>query len=241
MNTAQQFKDITLITVTSINVDAAANALIVSSEGCNFGAVKLLSPTKPTALPDSIEHILIPAIDFIGYSKFMIEDLHKFVNTKFCLVIQADGFVVNAHLWRSEFLEYDYIGAPWPRVVSINNGRDGRFVFDKNMVGNGGFSLRSKKLLEICSRIKFDTLRFPIKSEDVIICHYLYQNMLDAGIKFAPIHVANIFAIESLVQDLNIDLTSSFGFHGKHWLSNEHLKMLALRSNHREKFKSLLL
>ena len=40
--------------------------------------------------------------------------------------------------WRPEFLDYDYIGAVWPHVL------------DKYNVGNGGFSLRSKALLEAC-------------------------------------------------------------------------------------------
>jgi hypothetical protein len=32
--------------------------------------------------------------------------------------------------------------------------------------------LRSKKLLDITSRIRFDELDFPLKSEDLVICHY---------------------------------------------------------------------
>ena len=38
-------------------------------------------------------------------------------------------------LWDPKFLNYDYIGALWPH-------------YKENQVGNGGFSLRSKKLLE---------------------------------------------------------------------------------------------
>lgn len=240
MNITRQLENITLITVTTVDVDSAVNALVVSSEACKFGAVRLLSPTKPESLPDSIEHISIPPIDFLGYSKFMIEELYKFVNTKFCLVIQADGFVINPQLWRNEFFEYDYIGAPWPRVVALHNAKEDRFYFDKNRIGNGGFSLRSKRLLEVCSQIDFDRLNFSIKSEDLIICHFLYEDMLKAGIKFAPIDIAKSFSIESLTENLNTDLTSSFGFHGKHWLSNNYLKKLALKSNHPDEFSSLL-
>ena len=240
MNNLLELNDITLLTVTSIDLDSAANALLISSESCKFGSIKMLSPTRPISLHKTIEHIAIPPIDFIGYSKFMIEDLHKFVDTEFCLCIQSDGFVINPTLWTNEFLKYDYLGAPWPNAVNVINGPVDKFYFDKNKVGNGGFSLRSKKLLEACSQIKFDKLKFSIKSEDMIICHFLYEEMLTAGIKFAPLNLASKFSIESLIENQNNSLTSSFGFHGKHWLSNDHLQKLAAQSKYPEEFSSLL-
>jgi hypothetical protein len=240
MSNFLQLNDITLLTVTSVDTESAANALLISSESCKFGSIKMLSPTRPIGLHKAIEHISIPPIDFISYSKFMIEDLHQFVDTKFCLCIQSDGFVINPGLWTNEFLKYDYLGAPWPNAVKVNNGPVDKFYFDINKVGNGGFSLRSKKLLEVCSRIKFDELNFPIKSEDMIICHFLYEEMLTAGIKFAPLNLASKFSIDSLIENQNNSLVSSFGFHGKHWLSNDYLQKLAAQSNYPKEFLSLL-
>jgi hypothetical protein len=50
-------------------------------------------------------------------------------------VIQWDGYVVNAEAWDPAFLDCDYIGAKW-------------YWHDPGTrVGNGGFSLRSRKLL----------------------------------------------------------------------------------------------
>ena len=92
----------------------------------------------------------------------------------------------------------------------------------------GGFSLRSKRLLEVCSHIKFDELDFPIKSEDIVICHYLYQDMLEAGIKFAPFDLARKFSVEIPTNSQDNDLSLSFGFHGKHWLSNHYLEKIGL-------------
>jgi hypothetical protein len=240
MSNFLELNNVTLLTVTSVDLDAAANALLISSEYCKFGSIKMLSPTRPISLHKAIEHIAIPPIDFIGYSKFMIEDLHKFVDTEFCLCIQSDGFVINPSLWTNEFLEYDYLGAPWPNSVNINSGVANKFYFDKNKVGNGGFSLRSKKLLEICSQIKFDELNFLTKSEDMIICHFLYEEMLKAGIKFAPLKLASKFSIEWLIENENSNLASSFGFHGKHWLSDDYLQKLAAQSNYPKEFSSLL-
>jgi len=144
-------------------------------------------------------------------------------------------------MWTNEFLKYDYIGAPWPNEVGVNNASISKIHLQKNRVGNGGFSLRSKKLLEVCSQIKFDTLDFPIKSEDMIICHFLYEEMLKSGIKFAPFDLAGKFSIESLIENQAGNLTSSFGFHGKHWLSNDYLENLAIKSSYPKEFLSLLL
>jgi len=241
MSNTLQLNDITLLTVTSVDIDSAANALLISSESCEFGSIKMLSPTRPIGLHKTIEHVPISPINFNGYSKFMIKDLHKFVDTKFCLCIQSDGFVINPQLWTNEFLKYDYVGAPWSNSIkNINNGTVDKCYFEKNRVGNGGFSLRSKKLLEVSSHIKFDELNFPIKSEDLIICHFLYEEMLEAGIKFAPLNLASKFSIEALIENQKSSLASSFGFHGKHWLSNDYLQKLATASNHPTEFLSLL-
>ncbi len=43
----------------------------------------------------------------------MIKRINSYVATPFALVIQYDGFILNPDAWRDEFLDYDYIGAPW--------------------------------------------------------------------------------------------------------------------------------
>ena len=86
-----ELADVTLLTVTSVNISQAMSALLVSSENIQFGAVKILSSHAPENLNKQVEHILIPPIDIFGYSKFMIEELDQFVDTPFCIVIQADG------------------------------------------------------------------------------------------------------------------------------------------------------
>jgi len=240
MSDHQKLENVTLISITSVDVDSAANALLISSEHCDFAAIKLLSPNKPEKLHSSIEHTAILPMDFIGYSKFMIEELHRFVDTEFCLIVQADGFVISPSIWTNKFLEYDYIGAPWPHAVSVYNASFSSIELGKNRVGNGGFSLRSKKLLDICSQIKFDQLDFPIKSEDLIICHYLYDEMINSGIKFAPFEIAKKFSIESLIKEHTENLGLSFGFHGKNWLASDFLDRLAAASAYRAEFSSLL-
>jgi hypothetical protein len=48
------------------------------------------------------------------YSQIVLKGLYPHVATSHVLVIQWDGYVVNADLWDDDFLRYDYIGAPWP-------------------------------------------------------------------------------------------------------------------------------
>lgn len=76
------------------------------------------------------------------YSYFCLKCLLPFITTSHILIIQYDGFATNPQYWSDEFFDYDYIGAPWV-------GRHWDLMANKALcVGNGGFSLRSKKLLE---------------------------------------------------------------------------------------------
>ena len=113
----------------------------------------------------------------------------------------------------NEFLQFDYIGAPWSNKVVINPN----LVLDlkENPVGNGGFSLRSRKLVEATAKINFKSLKFPIKNEDLIICHYLYKKMLESDIHFAPPKLAAQFSIENENHLYGQDVNKVFGFHGK--------------------------
>ncbi len=219
--------DVTLLTVTSVDLDNAVFALNFSSEKIDFGAIKLLAPARPATLDSSIEHVPIAAIDFRGYSKFVLESLHAHVDTPFCLIVQADGFVVNPHLWNDAFFEYDYIGAPWPERLRLKSER--WLHMDKNRVGNGGFSLRSRRLLELTSHIEFDQLTVPVRSEDLVICHFLYDRMIQAGVKFAPLDVAKRFSVESWVEEPGCDIDHTFGFHGRRWLAGDRLPQITKR------------
>ena len=73
--------DITLLAATSVDIDQTQIALKISSQNIEFGAVKFLSSANPSKKYSNIEYILIPPMDFIGYSKLIIEDLHKYFTT----------------------------------------------------------------------------------------------------------------------------------------------------------------
>ena len=130
-----------------------------------------------------------------GYCEFLLKHAWKYVKTEFFIVLQYDGFVLNGDCFSETFLDYDYIGAPWPH-------------FNFHKVGNGGFSLRSKRLMQAAEvlLVQQDFLL----PEDVVICRkYRRQLERDAAIKFAPVSVAEKFS-----QELSAPNHPTFGFHG---------------------------
>ena len=210
-----KLSNVTLLAVTSSEIEAAQISMRISLHNIKFGAAKLLCSSTPEKKYPDIEYISIPPITTINeYSRIMIEDLHKYFKTSHCLIVQGDSFVVNSDLWKEEFLKFDYIGAPWSNKIQVNPNLI--LNLEKNTVGNGGFSLRSHKLAETTAKLNYASINFPLKSEDIIICHYLYDEMVKKGIRFAPAELAAQFSMENVNHLLGQNVNSVFGFHGKH-------------------------
>ena len=206
--------NVTLLAATSVEIDMSQLALRISLRNIEFGAVKLLSSMPPNKKYSNIEYIPIPVMNNIAdYNRMIIENLHKYFQTSHCLLVQPDSFVVDSDLWKNEFLQFDYIGAPWSEKLQVNPSLI--LNMKKNRVGNGGFSLRSRKLVESTAKINFESLNFPFKNEDIIICHYLYEQMIDNGIRFATPEIAAKFSMENENHLYGQDVNKVFGFHGK--------------------------
>ena len=207
--------DVTLLAASSIEIDHTQDSLKISSYEIEFGAIKFLCSERPKIHFPEIEYIEIPKIDIDAYNKIMVNDLWKYFDTSHCLVVQSDGFVVNPNQWSDEFLKYDYIGAPWTKNIKPKKDLE---INLKNRVGNGGFSLRSKKLTETTKDIDLLKLNFPLLTEDVIMCHYLHDDLLKKDINFAPIELASKFSLEhpETNKEFGTNNENVFGFHGKH-------------------------
>ena len=142
---------------------------------------------------EGVEYVQAPPIKTTkDYSDLMLTSLRQYVSGSHVLIIQWDSFIVHPELWCNDFLQYDYIGAVWPHHPDTP-------------VGNGGFSLRSVKLLEALESPKI-TKRHP---EDFCIC-VDNRELLESefGIQFAPTHIAEQFAVE------RSEWHPAFGFHG---------------------------
>lgn len=135
-------------------------------------------------------------ISIFDYSEIILKHLWLYLETDYALIIQWDGMATDRMLWSDEYLNYDYIGAPW----------DGN---DQYRVGNGGFSLRSKKLIDALRDTEIQLGRQSRELEDAAICRE-YRQLLEQkySITYAPYDIAKNFSFE-----LNFT-GNTFGFHG---------------------------
>jgi hypothetical protein len=144
-------------------------------------------------------------------------NLTNHVETSHCLLIQADGFVINPEMWDDNWFQYDYIGAPWEYSETAYIDPWG----NHQRVGNGGFSFRSKKLLDVPKNayVHFDVnhgsfykhMNANNFAEDGNICvhnRHIYEVL---GCKFAPLEVAVKFSQEKRIPETNGIVP--FGFH----------------------------
>jgi hypothetical protein len=202
--------NITLVAVACVRVQETVKAIEKSCSSINFGSVKLI--THEEIGSKLFETIQIHKLDYEQYNRFVVYELHKYIDTEFALIMQDDGFVTGPNQWRDEFLEYDYIGAPWPLPIDTFSYRDpfGNLI----RVGNGGFSLRSKKLLSLPTKLNLEWKSyFGFFNEDgFFTCHnrHLFEK---EGCVFAPIEVAKYFSHESPIPE-TYGITP-FGFHKK--------------------------
>ena len=207
---------VTLLGIDCVDIDRLVQAAEICMKDFNFAEVKLL-----TSLPaKDIDNIIpIKPINTVEeYSKFVIAELNNYVETENVLIIQYDGFILNPEAWTDKYLEYDYMGSPllindWSiRTFNLDPKTNGDWV-----VGNGGFCLRSKKLLEELQRMnnlgEFDEHH----AEDVVICIKKREYLESKGFKFAPIDLAERFSFEHSTSDNKIAWTNEFGFHGLKW------------------------
>jgi hypothetical protein len=184
---------VTLCCIDCANHDLALAAIEQCVQKCAFARVLFI--TDRDYAIDGVECVRIAPIDSReAYSRFVMKDLHAYVDTDFVLLVQWDGVVVNPEAWSDDFLDHDYIGAKWI------------FYDDAHNVGNGGFSLRSRRLLQALR----DPHVVPDEVEDVAICRTYRVYLEDThGIRFAPEAVADRFSFEASYWTV-----PPFGFHG---------------------------
>ncbi|MDR1941327.1 MAG: hypothetical protein LBQ47_03285 [Endomicrobium sp.] len=201
--------NVTIAALACARVYETVQALKYSMKQVKFGDSVFLSHKKPFYLPKDIRFERTSknkTIDEFSYK--LIYDLHKYVQTEFVLIIHHDGYVINPDMWRAEFLNYDYIGAPWPRNKKLTD-IDGNIV----RVGNGA-ALRSKKLLTLPSEINmpFEPAYNGLYNDDLFICvknRHIFERY---GLKFAPLDVAKYFSHEANISE--ISAIKPFMFHG---------------------------
>lgn len=208
---------VTLVCADCIHIDYAIAAIERCKALCDFGAVKLLTSVE-TNYPHRVE------IDHLGslsdYSVFMLSRIHEYVDTTHMLVCQHDGWVLNVGAWSPEWLERDYVGPLFIHKHQTN----------EKSVGSGGFSLRSKRLMELVSRqlprwagnpdSTADLMRRAGCYEDGAITLTYRELILGAGMRYATPVEASKFA-QGGNRDPAYHVVKPFGFHGL-WTNIDH-------------------
>lgn len=185
---------VTLCAASSVNVTATLRALEASMAQVDFAACLFFTDAPVTPAHPGITIVPIaPLTSAAAYSDFLLTRMVDHVATSHCLVAQWDGHVLDAGRWRADFLDHDYIGASWPQFV---DGHD---------VGNGGFSLRSARLMALCRDGGFAGFH----PEDIAIGRDNRAWLEGQGMRFAPRALADRFSAERAG-----DVAASFGYHG---------------------------
>jgi tetratricopeptide (TPR) repeat protein len=184
---------VTLCIIDTQAHDLATRALDICRAGRPFQEVLFISDRPYPG--EGARTVLTPSLSGrADYSRFVMKDLLAHIRTSHVLLIQWDGYITTPAAWTDAFLDYDYIGARWGHFHDAHN------------VGNGGFSLRSRRLLEALQDPDFNEF----EPEDLKICRQ-YRPLLESryGIRFAPPEVADQFAFETTYPK-----APTFGFHG---------------------------
>lgn len=150
-----------------------------------YGSVRVLSH-----LPGA-ETKIRPLTSIDEYSKFMVKEVCDYLTLPHTLVANWDGFVINPAMWDHSWLQYDYIGAPWPPELLHHD----KYRKKRWLVGNGGFSLRSRRLQELTKKL-WDKLDLSHPADDVIICQNNRGLLEDHGMVFPTAEVARKFSWE---------------------------------------------
>lgn len=186
---------VTLIALTNKDIVGHQEAIYESSKEIKWGATKLIVDYD------------CDSIDKWNYK--IIYELHNYVQTDFAMLIHADGYPVNPEAWRPEFLEYDFIGAPWPLPKDDFSYRtpEGDLV----RVGNS-VSIRSKKILELPSKLNLEWKSYyGNTNEDGFLCVHNKRILEENGCRFAPVEVAKYFSREhEIAENEGIE---TFAFH----------------------------
>jgi Protein of unknown function (DUF5672) len=218
-----ELKDVTLVLVSGVNIRKSFYALWRSSIAIDFGSILFITDKT---LNSRIRRIKVASTDGFAldsldaYSKYCVYHLGGKIDSKYALIVQADGYVLHPKSWTPQFFRYDYIGAPW----KVSNTAYIDPFGNHQRIGNGGFSLRSKKLLDTPNSYNivwevnqgdfYKHMGVGSQAEDGIICVHNRHVYEAAGNVFAPLDVALAFGFENKVAEYVGKPT--FGFH-KHY------------------------
>jgi len=210
--------EITLLSIDCFTPERTLLSAIRSQQWVKFGAWILFTDTSKF-------HIQHPGLRVIdrkeSTKKVTVGNLRPFpvdyeldvnrlpatvLETSHMLFMEWDAGVLNPEGWNERFMEYDYIGAPWPDHTDPGWPP----CNETNNVGNGGFALKSKRFC-VLTRTTLDEHPDDPQAvcSDAWACRTMRPKFESLGMKYAPEDVAFQFSTENRIY------VNSFGFHGR--------------------------
>jgi hypothetical protein len=129
-----QLPSVTLMCIDCVDVQRAISVIEICKNKVDFGDVKLLTSSL-VSYQHRVE--IMPLNSLVAYSVFMLTKSHEYIDTDHVLIVQRDGWILNPQSFNMEWLQLDWIS---PLFMQYSK------------VGSGGFSLRSKKIMQDISK-----------------------------------------------------------------------------------------
>ena len=208
-----ELPDVTLVMIETLNHELARRSINESVSKAKFAEVLIFTDRDDLFFPLDCDARFIHVENWptkVAWCNFRWSAITPFLKTSHYLMTEWDAWIWQPGMWRDDFLNYDYIGAPW-------------WYKDGKNVGNGGFSLVSTCLKRYITDRLWD---YPCDSvvDDDLLCRTYRPKLELAGFEWAPERLAHEFAFECSRPS---DSSNHFGFHAMfnwpHVLSKEQL------------------
>lgn len=195
-----QLPDVTLVAIDTVCHQLVALAVKQCTDSVQFGAVQVHTDSTEPFQNYCLDATFVSVPPFSNVDEVMTYCWYRlplYIKTSHALIVQWDSGIVCPAQWNKEFLKYDYIGAPW--------GWHG----DAHEVGNGGFSLRSRRLMRYLAK---HPQNLPLKHpEDDVLCRRYRPSLERSGFRWASRELALQFSFERTGFS---GIGRHFGYHG---------------------------
>jgi hypothetical protein len=190
--------DVTVVIIDAVEHELSRLALVDTLNQITPGDVMIISDTPERIAGDlDVQEIEVPAIrNMQEVERVLWYLVPKHLGTHFALIIQYDGWVTDGAMWRDDWQRFDYIGAKWPWHRGLR-------------VGNGGFSLRSTRLMNYIARHQ-ESIPVQTPEDDTLCRRYRMDLEIRCGFEWAPERTAEQFSFERGPRPSQ----PTFGFHG---------------------------
>ena len=177
-------QDVTLVAIDDVAHELTRMALQECLDRAAFGDVLVLTDQPEKIRLHGARYSTFESDgSVVGVERAFWYTATPLVETPWMLWAQWDSWILNPECWDDAFFGYDYIGAPWWYVDDPEHN-----------VGNGGFSLRSTRLMNFLNENREE---FPFQRyEDDTIWRKYGDRLKALGFTVAPMDIACRFSFE---------------------------------------------